>query len=120
MKFPEQFRSTKGMYATEPNSGSGLFIIPVNAPMIKYKPIIFATNGEGWEHVSVSIHQENRCPKWEDMCRIKDLFWDKNETVVQYHPPESEYVNNHKYCLHMWRKIGYEFPLPPSNLIGIK
>jgi hypothetical protein len=73
---------------------------------------------QGWEHVSVSA--EERCPTWDEMCWIKDLFWDKHEMVVQYHPPESDYVNCHPYCLHMWRPLEMSIPMPPSLFVGPK
>ena len=79
---------------------------------------VIASDGEGWEHVSVSL--ENRCPTWDEMCIIKDIFWDNTDCVIQYHPPKSEYVNHHPFCLHLWRKIGSEFELPPSYMIGPK
>lgn len=77
-----------------------------------------ASDGEGWEHVSVSLL--NKIPSWEIMNKVKDMFWDSEDCVVQFHPPKSQYVNNHPNCLHLWRKIGYEFPLPETKLIGIK
>ncbi len=64
-----------------------------------------------WEHVSVSL--PNRCPNWPEMCFIKDLFFAPDEVVMQLHPAKSEYVNNHNYCLHLWRPINAEIPLPP-------
>lgn len=84
---------------------------------------VIASNGEGWEHVSVSARELNgheRCPTWTEMCAIKDLFWEETECVVQFHPPRSEYVNNHAHCLHMWRPTDATLPLPPSILVGIK
>ena len=72
---------------------------------------------QGWEHVSVSL--SNRCPNWPEMCFVKSLFWRGDEAVVQFHPPESDYVNNHPYCLHMWRDTLHEQRLPPSILVGI-
>lgn len=83
----------------------------------KSKPakVVFSWGG-GWEHVSVSY--SNRCPTWEEMCRVKDIFWYDNECVVQFHPPKSEYVNNHPCCLHLWRKsAGNEFELPPKEFV---
>lgn len=50
----------------------------------------------------------------------KDIFWGPEETVIQYHPPKSEYVNNHPSVLHLWRPTGVDLPLPPSILTGIK
>jgi hypothetical protein len=71
-----------------------------------------------WEHVSVS--RADRCPLWDEMCQVKDLFWDAEDCVVQFHPPRSEYVNQHPYCLHLWRRPGYEYTLPPALLVGVK
>jgi len=73
---------------------------------------------EGWEHVSVSTIR--RTPNWREMSFVKDLFWDEDEGVVQFHPPRSEYANNHPNCLHLWRNKHQQFPLPPSILVGDK
>lgn len=67
-----------------------------------------------WEHVSVSL--ENRCPTWDEMCFVKDLFWEPEECVIQYHPPRSKYVNNHPYVLHMW-KPPRKIAMPPIELV---
>lgn len=81
-----------------------------------------ASNGGGWEHVSVSPCNRKRqiCPTWEEMCEIKNMFFLPTECVIQYHPPRSEYVNNHPYCLHLWRPIGQKIPMPPSLFVGLK
>lgn len=76
---------------------------------------IIASWGGGWEHVSVSL--KNRCPTWDEMCMVKEIFWKDDEVVVQFHPAKSEYVNIHPYCLHMWRKIGSEFETPPKAFV---
>lgn len=72
------------------------------------------TLADGWEHVSVST--ERRIPNWTEMCFVKNLFWDEEDCVVQFHPPASRYVNRHPYCLHLWRHAS--FPLPPMYLVG--
>ena len=61
--------------------------------------------GGGWEHVSVSPYKKNIIPSWEEMCQIKDMFWNDDETVVQYHPKKSEYVNVHEYCKGLYSYI---------------
>ena len=71
-----------------------------------------------WEHVSVSI--KRRDPHWREMSWVKDLFWDPEVTVMQLHPPRSEYINNHAHCLHLWRPMHAEIPLPPSVAVGYK
>ena len=85
--------------------------------------VIMASDGEapaadGWEHVSVSL--ANRCPNWPEMCAVKSLFWEPEETVVQFHPPESSYISNHPYTLHLWRDTRDEHRLPPPILVGVK
>ena len=115
MKTPNEYRLKEGIMASDDSYGNnGCFIIPFES----YELTVIASDGEGWEHVSVSLN--NRCPNWKEMCFIKSLFWDENECVVQYHPPEGEYVNNHDNCLHLWKHTDKEFPLPPSILVGIK
>ena len=69
----------------------------------------------GWEHVSVSL--PHRCPTWEEMCYVKNLFWRDDETVVQFHPKKSEYKNEHPYVLHMWKKMDHEYELPPGECV---
>lgn len=93
--------------------GFGIFEYPIGKNPLK----IIVGNGDGWEHVSVSL--PNRCPTWAEMCIVKDLFWKPEECVMQLHPPASEHVNCHPYCLHLWRPtIGPEIPRPPSIMVG--
>jgi hypothetical protein len=110
----EVFRVKAGQFRTEPGDQFGLFYVRVRGVIIK----VIASDGGGWEHVSVSL--TNRCPTWAEMCAIKDLFWDFDDTVVQFHPRQSEYVNNHPNCLHLWRRAGEEYDLPPSIFVGLK
>ena len=85
-------------------------------------PVEWPFAGPPFDHVSVSVGprggKERRCPTWEEMCWIKDQFFEPEELVVQYHPPKSAYVNAHPYCLHLWRPVGVEIPLPPKATIG--
>lgn len=77
--------------------------------------------GGGWEHIS--IDGKNRLPSWDEMCELKDMFFEEDECCVQYHPPKSEYVNNAKYCLHIWKPIERyvgKLPIPDSILVGVK
>lgn len=117
-KTPEKYRVTSGrMASTEENGCNGVF-------QIKPDPVTFfniqASDGLGWEHVSVTKRQKGKLalPTWDEMCAIKDMFWDKEDCVVQYHPPKSEYVNVHPGCLHLWREVGKEYNRPPKELIG--
>ncbi len=79
---------------------------------------VIASNGDGWDHVSVS--RKNRCPNWPEMSQIAAMFFRDNETAMQLHVPASDHVNNHPHCLHWWRPHGVEVPRPPAIMIGIK
>lgn len=80
--------------------------------------LCIASCGGGWDHVSVSMCSQKRCPTWDEMCAIKDMFFDPEECVVEYHPPKSRYINNHPFCLHLWRPNGgQEIPMPPMAFV---
>ena len=115
---PEMYRLLDGKLASTARDGNnGAFMIPYkNKEGGRYWLRVIANDVEGWEHVSVSL--AHRIPYWEEMCVIKDLFWDAEDCVVQYHPPKSEYVNTHPYVLHLWRPIGREYIRPHIDLLG--
>jgi len=79
---------------------------------------VVASNGMGWEHVSVSVERLSKTPSWEIMCHIKSLFWEPEQAVIQYHPPESCYVNFYPHCLHLWRPLHWELKVPDAILVG--
>lgn len=76
------------------------------------------SNGCGFEHLSVSTPA--RTPTWDEMCKMKEIFWRDDEVCMQLHPKKEEYVNNHNYCLHIWKPIDKEIPTPPSILVGLR
>ncbi len=115
MKVPEIARVRTGPLASNESYGTnGAFMFKAGDGN---SILAICSSGEGWEHVSVSTPV--RTPTWNEMCQIKDLFWDEEDCVVQYHPPRSEYVDNHPFCLHLWRMIGAELPRPPSIMVGV-
>jgi hypothetical protein len=117
----ESGRDTKGPFASKREWGPyGRFFVqgPCGDILVIVASGAEEPTSEGWEHVSVSTRR--RCPNWTEMSFVKDLFWDQHECVIQFHPPRSEYVNNHAYCLHLWRPIDDHVRLPPSILVGLK
>ncbi len=80
------------------------------------KFLIIASNGGGWEHVSIS--HKYKVPGWRVMCELKEMFFEDTEAVYQIHPPKAEYMNVHKNCLHLWRPTKEGQPLPPVYMIG--
>ena len=76
---------------------------------------VIAANGEGWDHVSVSLL--DRCPSWGEMDYIKRLFFHDDETAMQLHVPHSDHINVHPYCLHLWRPHHQTIPRPPGIMV---
>src|SRR4051812_741308 len=77
---------------------------------------VIASSGYGWDHVSVSTM--TRCPTWGEMEAVRRMFFEPHETVMQLHPPLADYVNDHPYCLHLWRPHSAPLPRPPKWMIG--
>ncbi len=120
----EKYRSTNDRFPkTKCGDLFGLFIISNNDATAPYQIRIVSSGHDtvnGWEHVSVSIlyrEGDTRNPTWLEMYMVKNVFWDPEETVIQFHPKASEYVNQYDTCLHLWKQIGKEHELPPGNLV---
>ncbi len=115
---PEKYRITKNHPLASDSSygNNGAFRVPLSGMSVAW---VISADGEDWEHVSVHIYTsgKDRTPTWAEMCKIKDLFWDDTDCVVQYHPPRSDYVNTHKHTLHLWRPKSGELPRPDKTLV---
>jgi hypothetical protein len=102
---------------------NGFFIIP-HYRIAGYEIRCMVSDGLGWEHVSVTVaplgKDATRCPTWEEMCFVKSTFWSEEECVVEYHPPKSQYVSCHPFCLHLWKPIGQAIPVPDPEFVGPK
>ncbi len=113
----EKYRVLRGKMGSDASYGNnGAFV--VHCPTTRRKLSIIASDGEGWDHVSV--HVANRLkdtPTWPEMSFVKDTFWGPEECVVQYHPPEKNYVNCHPGTLHLWRPQREEIPMPPLDMV---
>jgi hypothetical protein len=115
--FLNKYRDREGYYASEDSDGqNGRFLFPWRGR--DYCAV--CSDGMGWQHVSISQIGSVLCPRWEIMCEMKDLFFEPEDCVVQFHPPRSDYVNNHESCLHLWQWLGGEFPRPDSIMVGYK
>ena len=71
--------------------------------------LVVGFNENGWEHVSMEV-RARRLPTWEEMCFVKDIFWDEEELVIQMHPKKSQYVNLTD-ALHLWRPVNGDWSL---------
>lgn len=121
MQVPNHYRITDtrlGSRCEDGNNGAFLFKGPITGRDI----LAIASDGEGWEHVSVSVRQgrKARTPTWEEMSFVKELFWGEEEVVMQLHPPRSEWISNHDNVLHLWKPICQSIPRPESFIVGVK
>lgn len=106
----EKYRSTHPTLGDSPRGENWGYFVMAGMNVI-------AMDGKetGWEHVSVS--HPDRCPTWGEMCKVKELFWMDTECVVQLHPPKHANISIHDHCLHLWRKVDEEHPLPPREFV---
>jgi hypothetical protein len=128
---PENNRVLTGKFATTEKDGpNGIFFFPIKKKVPGFNRFIstgwlqvVAANGQGWEHVSICVTTQDkkefqkRCPSWEECCFVKDQFWDKEDTCVQFHPDDKNYVNIHPFVLHIWRKAGVVYELPSKIMV---
>lgn len=114
-KFLNEHRVREGPYGSDDAEGfNGLFRFLIAPNHIR----CIASDGMGWRHVSVSLEYDRRCPRWELMCMVKDLFWDDDDWVVQYHPAKKDNVSFHPYCLHLWQPTAEYLPRPLKIMVG--
>ena len=121
-KLLNKHRITEGEYASSPLMGfNGAFKVKIDDRWW----LIIASDKAGWQHVSVSCLSNHNfkkptIPSWRIMCIVKDLFWEPEDTVVQYHPAKSQHVNEHPGCLHLFRPTVAQLPTPPYYLVGLR
>jgi hypothetical protein len=103
----------------------GAFLVPFTGPdMRKAWMRVIASSGAdqpaeyAFDHVSVSL--SHRCPTWAEMDFVKRLFFKDDEIAYQLHMPPAENISNHEYCLHIWRPLKQEIPLPPPDTVGYR
>lgn len=121
-RVPEKYRVLGGPFGTTAADGNnGVFYVPMPHGVVASSAIfaIIASDGEGWEHVSVHVEGLLRAPLWHEMCLVKSLFWCARDCVMQLHPPESDYVNVHPHTLHLWRPNApdVKIPRPPQKMV---
>jgi hypothetical protein len=102
------------LHGAEGDDGNGVFRVP--SCVDKELMLVIASNGHGWDHVSVS--RRSRCPTWDEMSQIKSLFFRDEETAVQFHPAKADHINLHNHCLHLWRFQLAKPTMPPKWMVA--
>lgn len=91
----------------------GIYSVPCRSSSVPLR--VIASDGLGWDHVSVSL--PTRTPTWEEMEFVRKLFFRDDEVVLQFGVPESAHINVHNFCLHWWRPQGVDIQLPPREMV---
>lgn len=66
-------------------------------------------DGRLWMHLSIS--RERLVPNWEQLVDCKNIFLGKDVIAVQVFPREADYVNIHRFVLHLWQCLDAD-PVP--------
>lgn len=123
MKPIEELKSTphlcvKGRYIKDGMGSYEVYHGWVEWPDFKGTVIFGYNEGGKMEHVSVSCYNKRKLPTWDVMCRIKDMFFRKDEMVVQIHPSEKNYLHGIgigasrlENVLHLWRPMDGNFEI---------
>ena len=99
MKTPAEIAKTPNLLIIENDEFGGRGRLCYGA--MKNWSVIWTRNKGGYDHVSVN--GKGRTPSWEEMCKLKDMFFYDEEEAYQVFPKKSEYVNIAQHCLHIWR-----------------
>lgn len=130
MRFPEKFRYPyqDTSYSSNPGDPFGVFFVPpqkLPGNRASCSLRVIASDGStddeggttGWEHVSCAPVKLQRCPTWDEMEMVRELFWEDTATVVQFSVARAQHVNIHQFVLHLWRSTLQAQPLPPSIMV---
>ncbi len=62
-----------------------------------------------WLHLSLST--KRGIPNWEQMVKAKNIFLGEDALAVQVFPRKANYVNIHRFVLHLWECLDAD-PVP--------
>jgi hypothetical protein len=111
----EQYRVVTAYHGSSAGEARyGTFALP--SPIDRKRLFVIACGDADWDHVSVS--RLTRIPNWLEMSFIHRQFFKADEVAMQLHVPAKDHVNDHPYCLHLWRPHAVAIPLPPVWMVG--
>lgn len=62
---------------------------------------IIVSRDDGDWHLSIS--REDRLPSWEEVREARYALIPDEVTMAMLLPPQTEYVNAHEFCFHLWQ-----------------
>lgn len=113
-KAPEDHRVRVGnMRTTEEHGNNGVFKI-IEGYRSEVQIVCIASDQNGWENVSVAVKKNGKTisPTHGQMQKVKELFWEAEDCVMQFYPPKSQSPKKGSKILYLWRKAGENFAVP--------
>lgn len=91
---------------------------------IKAKPIILYVHDsitleddfKLWWHLSIS-RADRKMPTYQNLALVREKVMG-DRWCIQYFPPQSQYVNDHPTCLHLWHCLEEDEVLPDFRKLG--
>lgn len=74
------------------------------------------SDGKNWAHLSVAGRVG--LPSYRTICEMKEIFIGRDKKAISILAPESEHVNVHPNCLHLWHCIDGD-GLPDFRICGM-
>jgi hypothetical protein len=104
---------TGAMASTELDGWNGMFLVPLEGELWH----VMISDQMGWKHLSVTNAQKKMLPSWTVLGRLKDLFYGDDEWACQFFPAKEDYIDDHPFCLHIWKPLDEELPRPSIALV---
>ncbi len=101
----DRYRINSPLFSGTDKTRYGAFKVPVGKRFFLVLASVDYGAEQAVEHISVSHRNEKIVPSWDEMSKIKDMFFLPEEECVEIHPKRSEYVNMVDNCLHIWRPV---------------
>ncbi len=131
-KAQEKYRVRKGKLASDASFGNnGVFFIPAGTEAVPdenkvlvhspYFILCVLSDQRDWEHIAVAIHTIGppRAPVKEEVEAVRNMFWGKDDTVVQF-TTSSNFKDDNPHTVHLWRNPLMDIPVPPAELFGLE
>lgn len=78
----------------------------------------------GWDHIAIHVRAWDkarkslaRAPSPSETAWLKDLFFEPQEPVLQFHLARNHPLHAQAFVVHLWRPTIGEITLPPPELV---
>lgn len=131
----EEYRIVDGQLATvqEEHPNGGMFVLPLttrNFAVCIVSDGKFGKQDTGWEHCAVHIlytsgrnkKRKSRAIKQDELNKVRDVFWEKDDDVIQCFSSKSREGDDWACNVHLWKskkKTIKSFPDPEDYLASL-